>query len=182
MAAIDSRILELGDISLHRVVKNPRFVAFENALVENVIQGARMVLNPSAVKLLQENKPDTSRLVMHDAWVYLVMSAFGSIIFNQRTTFFYRQHANNLIGLSSNKFLRRLNRFLTSRNKQRYKMAFEFSRIFSNFPEAEKARLFADIPNVSLRRKISILRDIKLLRQRKADLVMYFISCIFTKS
>jgi glycosyltransferase involved in cell wall biosynthesis len=181
MASIDSSILEITDESVITKIPNPKFVSFENALVENVIQGARMVINPSAVKFLQDNMPDYSCLVMHDAWIYLVLSTYGKIVFSSEVSFYYRQHSSNHIGLSAAKFSNRLKRFLISRNKQRYLMAREFSLVFHNSPEVEKASLFSTLPEASLQSKFTILRCLKLQRQKRVDLVCFYFSAFLSK-
>ncbi|MCY9528593.1 Glycosyl transferase family 2 [Paenibacillus sp. cl6col] len=75
-----------------------RGVSFLNALVENIAVGATTVLNCLAVNILQQNLPNTKRIVMHDWWAYLVVSAYGQVIYDDKPYIYYRQHQNNVIG------------------------------------------------------------------------------------
>ena len=41
---------------------------------------------------------------MHDWWCYLVVSAFGKVIFDSQPCAFYRQHGRNVVGTSTSTF------------------------------------------------------------------------------
>lgn len=82
---------------LHRTPAWPRPPSFEGALVENLITGCTAALNGAAVRLLQRaGVPEGVRF--HDWWVYLVVSAFGQVVFDPEPTLLYRQHGGNQIG------------------------------------------------------------------------------------
>jgi len=71
-----------------------------SALTENIITGCTAALNRPAVRLLQRaGVPDEIHL--HDWWVYLVISFFGTVVFDARPTLLYRQHGGNQIGHGS---------------------------------------------------------------------------------
>lgn len=36
---------------------------------------------------------------MHDWWLYLVAASFGKVIYDQESYIYYRQHANNQVGM-----------------------------------------------------------------------------------
>ena len=71
--------------------------SFENALVENIAMGCTVALNKSAVSLLQR-APSPGNARMHDWWCYLVIAAFGSVIFDPLPSLLYRQHGRNTVG------------------------------------------------------------------------------------
>ena len=75
----------------------PRGPSFENALVENIAAGCTIVLNRAARLLLVSDDPSIE--VMHDSWAYLVVAAIGRIIYDDRPSVLYRQHATNVIGI-----------------------------------------------------------------------------------
>jgi glycosyltransferase involved in cell wall biosynthesis len=81
----------------HATQRWPRRPCFENALSENVVTGCTAALNPAAVELI---KPAgvPQRVKFHDWWLYLVVSAFGTVIFDEEPTLLYRQHDTNQIG------------------------------------------------------------------------------------
>jgi len=93
------------------------------------------VLNRSARELVCEKLPE--KALIHDWWCYLVVSAFGRVIYDERTSIRYRQHANNVTGGTPSPlelFGRRFRRFL-SHEKGRplvSDQAAEFKRCFGD--------------------------------------------------
>jgi glycosyltransferase involved in cell wall biosynthesis len=78
----------------------PREPSFENALTENIVTGCTIALSPSAA-LLARNAGDPDRIYFHDWWLYLLVSAFGRVVFDSEPTILYRQHSGNAIGMGS---------------------------------------------------------------------------------
>jgi glycosyltransferase involved in cell wall biosynthesis len=74
----------------------PRRLDLANALVENIATGCTIVLNRAAKDLICRNFP--KRAMLHDWWCYLVVSALGKVIYDERPTVKYRQHAKNQVG------------------------------------------------------------------------------------
>ena len=82
---------------------------FANAMVQNIAGGNTMVFNHAARERLCMAGQDIP-VVMHDWWVYLVVTGCGGHVFYDPTpTVRYRQHNNNLIGENSS-YLARLTR------------------------------------------------------------------------
>lgn len=75
----------------------PRAPSLANALTENIITGCTAALNRPALKCLQ-SAGLPSGVYFHDWWLYLVISAFGDVIFDEVPTLLYRQHGRNQIG------------------------------------------------------------------------------------
>lgn len=97
----------------------PRKIGFGNALVENIATGCTIMLNRAAIDFLCECVPTNAQ--MHDWWCYLVMSCFGSVIFDPVAQIKYRLHSNNTIGVAIGfgaRFARKLRRFF-GRQKQK---------------------------------------------------------------
>jgi glycosyltransferase involved in cell wall biosynthesis len=108
---------------------------FANALVENIATGCTAVLNRRARDLVIGRLPE--KALIHDWWCYLVVSAFGTILYDHRPGIKYRQHARNLTGGTASTvelFRRRLIRFFKgSRNlKPLSDQALEFRRCFGD--------------------------------------------------
>jgi glycosyltransferase involved in cell wall biosynthesis len=78
----------------------PRPPSFQNALTENIVTGCTAAINPAALRLLRECG-DTGRIYFHDWWLYLVVSAFGQVVFDPEPTILYRQHGGNAIGMGA---------------------------------------------------------------------------------
>ncbi|MDU5141613.1 MAG: glycosyltransferase family 2 protein [Paenibacillus dendritiformis] len=72
--------------------------SFFNALVENIAVGATIMINRPAIDLMQRKMPSPQNIVMHDWWAYLVVSAFGKVIYDEKPSIYYRQHQHNVVG------------------------------------------------------------------------------------
>jgi len=72
--------------------------SFGNALVQSIAGGNTMVFNCASAKLLSKT-PIDQRLIAHDWWLYILVSAHGGdIIYDKNSYLDYRQHNNALIG------------------------------------------------------------------------------------
>lgn len=75
---------------------------FGNALVQNVLGGNSIVLNPAAVDLLRRTVPLAlagQGVPFHDWWVYLLLTGAGGAVLNDlRPGLLYRQHSTNVLG------------------------------------------------------------------------------------
>ncbi|GAB4232855.1 MAG: glycosyltransferase family 2 protein [Deltaproteobacteria bacterium] len=120
----------------------PRKTGFGNALVENVSPGCTFVLTAAARKIVVSSLPE--RAIMHDWWCYLVVSCFGTVLYDPAPQVRYRQHGGNAVGGTSRplaRFLRRANRFLRNPDDT-YRVtdqAREFLRCFRDRIEGENA-------------------------------------------
>ena len=72
--------------------------SFANAVCENIVAGCTMALNQSGLKLVRSGG-NLARIVSHDWWAYLVITALGDLVFDRVETILYRQHASNSIGM-----------------------------------------------------------------------------------
>jgi glycosyltransferase involved in cell wall biosynthesis len=101
LAPLDDRPALYGSSMIHvneglrplAGVPAPREVGFRNALVQNVLPGCTMVLNRAARALCLDRPP--RRAPMHDWWLYLVVAAFGTVVYDGEVTVLHRVHARN---------------------------------------------------------------------------------------
>ena len=164
--------------------------SFENALVENIAAGCTIVLNGAARNLLIRKMPDW--LVAHDWWAYLVVSAFGTVVYDPQPTVLYRQHRANAVGASRSRagsLARRLRKFRHNRAEMAvFNQAREFRRLFAPQLDPPRARLlerfvdrrrsrhaavaYAWRPDVLRQTTLDdwIMRTLILLRRPEADL------------
>lgn len=115
LIVVDSQLKKLRLTPLPR-----RPLGLRNALVQNTPTGCTIVMNGTALALLQQTAPDPKRVVMHDYWVYLVVSALGgTIVFDPTPSILYRQHGGNVIGARSGfrGLYQRLRRVFDSRRR-----------------------------------------------------------------
>lgn len=112
----DAALQPIGYTAMVRLMPS-----FQNALVENIVTGATLVMNRMARDLLLEgiaqlthpesgntvpvnNDPSTKGslsikdVLLHDWWCYLVVSAFGRVLYDPESRILYRQHGRNAIG------------------------------------------------------------------------------------
>lgn len=124
-----------------RVVRPPTFA---NALVQNIAPGCSMVLNRAAWRLLTKHPPGPA-VPVHDWWAYLVVSAFGRVVYDSESYLLYRQHAGNTIGEATGfyrKWRRRLHRFLTQSDRRVITgQAREFQRLYGHLLDPAQAAM-----------------------------------------
>jgi len=78
----------------------PRGPSFYNALAENIVTGCTIALNREALQLVLR-LGDRKRIRFHDWWIYLVVSAFGTVVADPEPSVNYRQHGHNVLGRGS---------------------------------------------------------------------------------
>jgi glycosyltransferase involved in cell wall biosynthesis len=82
---------------LHPTPPWPQGPSLANALTQNIITGCTAAINRQAVALLQRARVPL-RVRFHDWWLYLVVSTFGTVVYDDQPTLLYRQHGANQIG------------------------------------------------------------------------------------
>lgn len=74
---------------------DPTRVGFAELLVENSVTGGAVMMNRALVSLLKERP---AACFMHDWWIELTASCFGTISCVDEALYLYRQHGNNTLG------------------------------------------------------------------------------------
>lgn len=162
------------DLSGRRLsVPRPRAPGFANALVQNIAAGNTMLLNPAAVRLVLRHAPHTAQVVIHDWWVYLLVTgAGGHVLHDDSPHILYRQHAANQIG-ANDRARARLDRFIRLlqgdfRDWNRINVA-ALGVAHADLTPDNRALLaaFAALPDVNVWRGLASLRKLRLYRQTK---------------
>ncbi len=99
-----SRTWETGpDLAAPRLSPpRPRPPSFANALVQNIVAGNTILLNPEAAELLRVAAGEAGQVVVHDWWAYQILTgAGGSVVHDDRPSLYYRQHGGNVIGANA---------------------------------------------------------------------------------
>ncbi|MDR6234272.1 glycosyltransferase family 2 protein [Pseudomonas oryzihabitans] len=93
---IDNNLKTIGQSPLFK-----RRPSFKNALIQSIAGGNTMVMN-NAFKEILELTNTNKKIVSHDWWCYLLVTALGGqIIYDPVPGLGYRQHAENLVGANS---------------------------------------------------------------------------------
>ena len=82
--------------------------------MQNIATGCTIVLNVAALHFFRQVPLHP---VMHDAWIYAVVSATGLVLYDPDTWVLYRQHGTNSIGLAASQtgqWARRLRQHVVS--------------------------------------------------------------------
>ena len=128
--------VELVDSNLSHISFSsaPRFIGLNNALVENIATGCTMAFTSRARSLVVDNLPNT--ISMHDWWFYIVISAFGEIIYDDFISVKYRQHGANTIGVAANSYqdlMRRSKRFFSKTRSGVFGIAEQAAELYRCF-------------------------------------------------
>lgn len=126
-----------------------------NALLESQITGCTMALNNEAMALFQSVRPRSDRIVAHDWWAYLVMSALGTLVYDSVPRILYRQHGNNSLGAARSTWENLQQRWTNYRRgrwarRRPEPMVAHFLELYHGRLTLEQVRL---IETVSLRRR-----------------------------
>lgn len=80
--------------------------SLQNALVQNILSGHTLTLNPAALALVR--RAGRQKVPHHDWWIYLIMMACGArALVDREIVLCYRQHDANTVGARSSLVARR---------------------------------------------------------------------------
>lgn len=163
-------------------------ITFSNALVENVATGCTIVINKAALQLVRDFMPDPKKIVMHDWWLYLVISAFGKIVFDHEPTILYRQHGNNVEGMKSG--LAKLKaKFRNITRPPKYvkvsTQVAEFKRCYYQMLSNEQKKLVDDFllatSGFNIWKKLKLILSGRVYRQTKTETLSLLISMLLKR-
>jgi len=134
----DSKLHPLRDSRLPR-----RGLLFANALVETPVYGCTTVINRQARELLQHNFPNF--VSMHDSWFYMVISAFGHILYDAQPSMLLRRHQKNTsdmpVSWLDRIWVQAYRIYHRGASNPRVRQAKEFQRLFHSTLPPEPKRL-----------------------------------------
>ncbi|KGJ05669.1 hypothetical protein IT41_05545 [Paracoccus halophilus] len=98
-----------ADLTPRSMSPVPRYPpSFRHSLMQNLVQGNTVLMNPAACDLVAAANAEAGPVVMHDWWIYqLVSGAGGQIVYDAEPSVLYRQHGGNLVG-ANDRFAARL--------------------------------------------------------------------------
>jgi glycosyltransferase involved in cell wall biosynthesis len=164
-----------------------RLPSFRNALVQSIGGGNTMMLNGPAIRLLQATAKEVTELVVHDWWIYQIISGCGGTVLRDADcVLHYRQHANNLIGANNSwrgKYQRLF--FIFDRRFVRWNdkniAALKASR-HRFTPETKKALSYyvASRHGSIIKRLVALYRS-GAMRQRRSETLALYVACAVGK-
>lgn len=147
LTVVDETLKQLDNSLFHMQHMDAKRDQFHHILTQNIVTGCTMMGNRA---LLDRISVLPQYAIMHDMWLALIASAFGSIGFVDEATLLYRQHSNNANGAKNVKTLQYFLWKLTSAEEihqglvKQYRQAEEFLQIYqAELGEKQKKMLQA---------------------------------------
>ena len=152
--------------------------SFGNALIQNIATGCTCVFNKCARDLVYNTQP--VYIIMHDWWLYLIVSCFGKIYFDNNSYILYRQHQTNTIGARGNeieKWKYRIKNFKKSIGRN-YLQIDAFMKLYN--PSKKNLNLINDFQSTkyNISSRLLFLKNKKIYRQDRLDDILYRILVI----
>lgn len=162
----------------------PRAPSFRNALVQNIVPGNTILLNPMAARLVIDATMEVSEFVMHDWWIYqLITGAEGVVLHDDIPTLLYRQHAGNQVGANDQMRarLKRVRQLLRGDFRSWNNINIAALRTSAHRLSSENRSLlenFAAMRIQALPRRLLALAQLRLYRQRLSDQLALWMAAI----
>ena len=163
----------------------PRPLGFRNALVQNVMAGNTILLNPAAAALACRLAAQVDRVVVHDWWLYLILTGSGAtVIHDDRPCLYYRQHAENEIGANDSHLARLLRLKMLVSGRFRAWNQINLAALRQARPDltAENTALidlFDKARRGPLHKRLIALRQARLYRQTRISTAAMWFAVIF---
>ncbi len=128
---VDGDLKDMG----RDVYKTNPYKDYYTLVCQGGLLGCTMMFNSALAQLLQD-APSPDTLIMHDFYAVLVCDLFdGAVIYDSVATMLYRQHANNVVGMSRNKWQAVRSRLQTITNKQKVTVAEQAASVLVCYPQ-----------------------------------------------
>lgn len=118
----------LNEIGLSLI---PKKTDFYNAMVQNVSLGHTQVFNTKFLDKL--NGHYNKNIHEIDWWIYLIATALGTIVFDDKFTVLHRQHGNNSCGYELNFFKKTFNRIRYLKNGKSNSISLQLEAFLSEY-------------------------------------------------
>ena len=153
------------------------YINFNNYLIQNNVTGCTVCINEKLVDLINF---DIKYVIMHDWFFALIASAFGQVIFIDRSTIYYRQHGQNVVGAKKVSIYNRLikNNTIKKDINNLFIQADSFRKIYYDLLTKENKKIidaFCEIKNSNKLMKLKIIKKYKFYKQGFMRLVGEFV-------
>ncbi|WP_257985253.1 glycosyltransferase family 2 protein [Bacillus sp. T33-2] len=157
----------------------PQGISLKNAIIQNIATGCTIVFNKAMLTLFKSHIPQVEKVSMHDAWFYLLGTAFGKVIYDEQSHILYRQHSSNTLGMADNKLKSAVVRYKAFKKQGHLKpftlQTEEFYRLFKPQLNGQQRKLIEDFLNNrnSFFRRLMYAGSTPLYRQNKRDTLIF---------
>lgn len=134
------------------------------AIIDNMSTGCTTVFNRAAAESVKKHPP--KYCAMHDAWMYLVCSLYGSLVYDFDGYIQYRQHSKNVVGTylkrkTIKNYYYKIKRLLNKKNQPRYVNAINFYDAYENDLDEKDREKVLKLVNYkkSFKNKMKLLFD-----------------------
>ena len=152
--------------------------SLENALVQNILSGHTLTLNPSALALVR--RAGRQKVSHHDWWIYLVMMACDArALVDPEIVLHYRQHNANVMGgrSSAQAQRKRLSALLKGDMRRLINENLLALGNVEGFPLTEPAReLMKRWQDSQQREKIGLLMEFNIHRQSRMETALLYLA------
>lgn len=169
---------ELVNSELEKIGNNSnkkRCSSFGNSLIECIYSGCTGVFNKKLLELTLKQLP--KHAYMHDWWVYMVASAMGQVICDEKPCMLYRQHENNVLGGNSGKIKHIIRRIKNFKNLCNYvpQQIQEFDSIYHDSLTEEQRQLIQCMVNKNKNpfKRLEIFKRKEIRRNSLVDNLVY---------
>lgn len=176
---------DLGNRRPSRGLRRP--ASFRHALVQNLAGGNTMMLDRTGLELLQAASREVRKLVVHDWWIYQLISGVGGeILFDPVPLLLYRQHQGNLIGANRGLVAKRVRLRMLFNGRFRRWNTINIAALRGSAhrltPENRQVlELFAQERNGSPLQRLSMLRRSGLHRQGLAGQMSLYLAALLRR-
>lgn len=170
LKVVDSSLNEIMNSYMKMTSANYNKIKLKDTLVQNNLTGCTAMYNKALAQYIKE---EPKFFVMHDWWLMLLASAFGTIGTVYEQTILYRQHNNNSIGAKNMQSISfKLKFFMMSEKiknalENSYKQANAFLDIYKKILSLEQYNLvnkYCCIPKTTKLKRIFIVLKYKTLK------------------
>jgi hypothetical protein len=152
--------------------------SFVNSMFENIAPGNTMLLNNSAVKLI--NSSNSLSINHYDSWIYLLISCFGKVDLITSHLVKYRVHSNNSVGLRKNS-IKPLREAISSYLHHQSLLLENYFEFLSKEDRRHLIRISFFVKEKNIAKRIVLLKNIQIGRQSILDEVIFKFLMLFAK-
>lgn len=153
---------------------------FGNSMIQGITSGLTCVFNNAALKKVRTCHPEY--MIMHDWWLYMTVTCYGRVVYDDDAYVLYRQHEKNVCGARVSR-LERIKYRLKHFNERKCNVPMqvsEFLKCYEDIPDHNRrlAELLCD-SRYSFLKRIELVFNKEIKRQKVLDNIVYKILVLF---